>query len=49
MIRVDAMWLTLEPLDLRAGTEAALVKVVAVFGSARPHQSLAASCMASTR
>lgn len=27
------------PLDLRAGTEAALAKVVAVFGAARPHHA----------
>ena len=39
MIRVDALWLAVEPLDLRAGTEAALAKVVAVFGSARPHHA----------
>lgn len=37
MIRVDAVWLSVEPLDMRAGTEAALARVVAVFGSARPH------------
>lgn len=39
MIRVDAVWLAVEPLDLRAGTEAALTKVVAVFGAARPHHA----------
>ena len=39
MIRVDAVWLAVEPLDLRAGTEAALAKVVAVFGAARPHHA----------
>ncbi len=39
MIRVDAVWLAVEPLDLRAGTEAALAKVVAVFGAARPHNA----------
>ena len=33
------MWLAIEPLDLRAGTEAALVRVVAVFGAARPHHA----------
>lgn len=37
MIRVDAVWLAVEPLDLRAGTEAALARVVAVFGAARPY------------
>jgi transposase len=37
LIRVDAVWLAVEPLDMRAGTEAALRRVVAVFGAARPH------------
>ena len=37
MIRVDAMWLAVEPLDMRSGTEAALARVVLVFGAARPH------------
>ena len=37
MIRVDAVWLSVEPLDMRAGTESALARVVAVFGAARPH------------
>src|SRR6218665_522707 len=39
MIRVDAVWLAVEPLDMRAGTEAALARVVNVFGAARPHQA----------
>ena len=39
MIRVDALWLAVEPLDLRAGTEAALARVVSVFGSAHPHHA----------
>ena len=33
MIRVDAVWLAIEPLDLRAGTESALTRVVNVFGA----------------
>lgn len=37
MIRVDAVWLACEPLDMRAGTESALARVVKVFGEARPH------------
>ena len=32
MIRVDAVWMAVEPLDMRAGTEAALRRVVTVFG-----------------
>jgi transposase len=39
VIRVDAVWLAVEPLDMRAGTEAALARVVHVFGSARPHHA----------
>ena len=39
MIRVDALWLAMEPLDMRAGTEAALARVVNVFGEARPHHA----------
>jgi len=39
VIRVDAVWLAVEPLDMRAGTEAALSRVVNVFGAARPHHA----------
>ncbi len=39
VIRVDALWLAIEPLDMRAGTEAALARVVRVFGAARPHHA----------
>ena len=39
MIRIDALWLATEPLDMRAGTESALARVVAVFGAARPHHA----------
>jgi transposase len=39
MIKVDAVWLAVEPLDMRSGTEAALARVVRVFGSARPHHA----------
>jgi transposase len=37
MIRVDSIWLATEPMDMRAGTETALARVVAVFGAAKPH------------
>ena len=30
MIRIDALWLATEPLDMRAGTDTALARVVAV-------------------
>lgn len=39
MIRIEAIWLAVEPMDMRAGTEAALARVVRVFGSARPHHA----------
>ena len=39
MIRVDAVWLAVDPLDMRAGTEAVLARVVNVFGAARPHHA----------
>jgi transposase len=39
VIRIDALWLAVQPLDMRAGTEAALARVVGVFGEARPHHA----------
>ena len=37
MIRIDAVWLATAPMDMRAGTDTALARVVAVFGAAQPH------------
>ena len=37
MIRIDAVWLAIDPLDMRAGTDTALGRVVQVFGAAHPH------------
>ena len=37
MIRVDALWLSTTPLDMRAGTDSILAQVVQVFGEARAH------------
>jgi transposase len=39
MIKIDAVWLACAPLDMRAGTESALARVVNVFGEARPHHA----------
>jgi transposase len=39
VIRIDAVWLAVEPLDMRAGTETALSRVVRVFGEARAHHA----------
>ena len=39
MIRIDAIWLAVDPMDMRAGTDTALARVVQVFGAARPHHA----------
>lgn len=39
MIRIDAIWLAVEPLDMRCGTQTALARVVKVFGEARAHHA----------
>jgi transposase len=39
VIRIDSVWLAVAPLDMRAGTDAALARVVGVFGAARPHHA----------
>ncbi|MDO8300652.1 IS66 family insertion sequence element accessory protein TnpB [Lacisediminimonas sp.] len=39
MIRIDAVWMAVEPMDMRAGMDTALGRVVKVFGAARPHHA----------
>ena len=39
MIRVDAAWFAVEALDMRAGVDTALARVVSVFGEARAHHA----------
>jgi transposase len=39
MIHAEAVWLCVEPMDMRAGTDTTLARVVQVFGSARPHHA----------
>ena len=39
MIRVEALWLSVVPLDMRAGMDTILAQVVRVFGEARPHHA----------
>ena len=39
MIRIQAAWLATAPLDMRAGTDTALARVVTVFGAAHPHHA----------
>jgi len=49
MIKVEAVWLCIEPMDMRAGTDTALSRVVQVFGSARPHHAYVFANKRSTR
>ena len=37
MIRIDAMWLAAQPVDMRAGADRLLARVVQVFGAAQSH------------
>jgi transposase len=37
MIRIDAVWLAVQPVDMRAGADRLLAVVVGVFGMARAH------------
>ena len=39
MIRIDQIWLAVEPMDMRAGADTALARVVRVFGAAHPHHA----------
>jgi transposase len=39
MIRIDAVWLAVQPMDMRAGAESAMARVVQVFGAAHPHHA----------
>lgn len=49
MIRIDAIWMATEPLDMRAGIDTALARVVKVFGAARPHHAYLFANKRSTR
>ncbi|KKO70791.1 IS66 family insertion sequence element accessory protein TnpB [Kerstersia gyiorum] len=39
MIRIDHIWLGVEPVDMRSGMDRLLMQVVAMFGRARPHHA----------
>lgn len=39
MIRIDAVWLAVDPIDMRCGLETTLAKVVRVFSAAHPHHA----------
>ena len=49
MIRIDQVWLAVEPIDMRAGMDTLLARVVQVFGSAQPHQAYLFSNKRGTR
>ena len=37
MIRIDAVWLATQSLDMRSGFDSCLARVITVFGAAHPH------------
>ncbi len=39
VIRIDEVWLAVDPLDMRAGFDTALARVITVFGAAQPHHA----------
>jgi len=49
VIRIDALWLAVEPMDMRAGAERLLASVVKVFGSAQAHHGYLFANTRSTR
>ena len=49
VIRIDAVWLAVEPMDMRAGAERLLANVVRVFGAARAHHGYLFANARSTR
>ena len=49
MIRIDCLWLAVEPLDMRAGAERLLARVVQVFGSAQAHHGYLFTNVRATR
>jgi transposase len=49
VIRIDAVWLAVEPIDMRAGAERLLSRVVQVFGAAHAHHGYLFANARSTR
>ena len=49
MIRIDSLWLAVEPMDMRAGAERLLASVVQVFGSAQAHHGSLVANVRATR
>ena len=48
-IRIDALWLAVEPVDMRAGADRLLARVVQVFGAAQSHHGYLFANARSTR
>ena len=44
VIRIDALWMGVEPVDMRAGVDTLLARVVQMFGAAQAHHGYLASC-----
>jgi transposase len=49
VIRIDAVWLAVDPIDMRAGAERLLASVVQVFGAAQAHHGYLFANARSTR
>jgi len=49
VIRIDSLWLAVEPVDMRAGAERLLAAVVQVFGAAQAHHGYLFANARSTR
>lgn len=49
MIGIDAVWLAVQPVDMRAGPERPLASVVQVFGAAQAHHGYLFAKARSTR
>ncbi len=49
MIRIDAMWVAVEPVDMRVGADRLLARVVQVFGAAQAHHGYLFANARSTR
>lgn len=39
LIRAEAVWMATAPLDMRAGADTTLARIVQVFGQVRPHHA----------
>jgi transposase len=39
LIRIEEVWLAVAPLDMRAGTDTAMNRVISTFGHARAHHA----------